>query len=525
MNLSHPRLAGPVGAGHPAVRDRRIQDATALGLTALIPVAIGLGLTLGLPHPNLLLVLGGILAALGVVWLIVYPRLEVTVAVLAVYLLMIDGPVKLGIGGGEATAAVRNVLTLAICLGAVLRLLARRERIQMPPLSAWVLGFVGIVLIEAFNPKTHGLLKILGGFRQQLQWIPFFFFGYALIRSKRRFRQLFVIVGVCALANGIVSSYQTGLSPSQLASWGPGYGAKVTAGAVGGKSSSSRTYFSEGEARVRPLGLGADAGFGGGVGVLALPFTLALFATWRSRRRWIAAVLCLGALVAVVTGLGRLQVVGAALGVIAFAALAAAAGPRMTRAFVAMLAVVVLAVPLGFLFVSAIRPGTFKRYESIEPNKVAETAPTHKASSWEKIPAFLEKAPFGVGLGTVGAASGFGGRITELVEGHTVSAETQYNFIADELGAPGLLLWLGLSVYVIVLTARRLRHTADGDLAICLAGAMAPFIALTLEGFSGPFTTSAASGPYFWFAIGIAAYWFGTGRYRNPTVADQPVAA
>jgi len=32
-----------------------------------------------------------------------------------------------------------------------------------------------------------------------------------------------------------------------------------TAGAVGGKSSSSRTYFSEGEARVRPLGLGADA--------------------------------------------------------------------------------------------------------------------------------------------------------------------------------------------------------------------------------------------------------------------------
>jgi hypothetical protein len=435
--------------------------------------------------------------------------LEVTVGLLAVYLGMIDGPLKLGTGGGEVTAGVRNVLILAICLGAILRIVVRRERIQMPPLTAWVLGFVVIALIEVFNPNTHGVLHMLGGLRQQLQWVPFFFFGYALMRTKKRFRQMFIIVGVCALANGIVATYQTGLSPAQLAKWGPGYGAKVTAGAVGGKSSASRTYFSEGEARVRPLGLGADAGFGGGLGVLALPFTLALFATWRSRRRWIAALLSLGALVAVITGLGRLQVVGAALGVIAFA----------------LLAMIVIAVPVGYVFVSAVRPGTFKRYQSIAPDKVATTAPTHKASSWEKIPSLIGKAPFGVGLGTVGAASGFGGRITELVEGHTVSAETQYNLIADELGGPGLLIWVGMSIYVIVLVGRRLRNTADSELAIDLAGAMAPFVALTLEGFSGPFTTSAAAGPYFWFAIGIAAYWFGTDRYKHPVVEAADAVA
>ena len=39
-------------------------------------------------------------------------------------------------------------------------------------------------LVEAFNPSTHGILKILGGFRQQLEWIPFFFFGYVVMRSK-----------------------------------------------------------------------------------------------------------------------------------------------------------------------------------------------------------------------------------------------------------------------------------------------------------------------------------------------------
>ncbi|HTZ86921.1 MAG TPA: hypothetical protein VMB05_09660 [Solirubrobacteraceae bacterium] len=520
MNLSHPRLAGPVGAGHPAVRDRRIHDAAALGLTALIPAVVGLGVTLGIPHPNLPLVLGGIVAALIIIGLIVCTRLEVTVGLLVIYLGIIDGPLKLTTGGGEVTAAVRNVLIVAICLGVIMRMVVGREEVKLPPLSAWVLGFVAIVLVMAFNPKTHGVLHTLGGFRQQLQWVPFFFFGYALMRTKKRFRQLFVIVGVCALANGVVSTYQTGLSPSQLSTWGPGYQAKVQAGTVGKKSSASRTYHSEGEVRVRPLGLGADAGFGGGLGVIALPFSLALFAIWHSRRRWIAVVLALGSLAAITTGLGRLQVIGSVLGVIAFALLASTAGRRVGRALGALLIVIVLAVPAGYVFVSAIRPGTFKRYEKIAPGQVAETAPTHKSKTWEKIPEFLAKAPLGVGLGTVGAAAGFGGKITELVEGHTVSAETQYNFIADELGAPGLLLWIALSIYVIVIVATRLRHTRDSDLAIALAGALAPFIALTLEGFSGPFTTSAASGPYFWFAIGVVAYWFGTGRYKLAPAPD-----
>ena len=103
-----------------------------------------------------------------------------------------------------------------------MRLLARRERVKLPPLSGWVLAFVAIVVLEAFNPKTQGLLHALGGFRQELQWVPFFFFGYVLIRSKKRLRQLFIILGVIGLANGVVAAYQTSLSPAQLASWGPG---------------------------------------------------------------------------------------------------------------------------------------------------------------------------------------------------------------------------------------------------------------------------------------------------------------
>ena len=43
------------------------------------------------------------------------------------------------------------------------------------------------MLVEAANPDTNGIAKIFGGFRQQFEWIPFFFFGYLVMRSKERF--------------------------------------------------------------------------------------------------------------------------------------------------------------------------------------------------------------------------------------------------------------------------------------------------------------------------------------------------
>jgi hypothetical protein len=513
MNVPHLRPSGAVGTLSAGTADRRAREAGRVALMALIPALLALAITVEVPVANAPLVLAALVGVVAVVVLMLSTRLEVTVTILALYLGMLDGPVKLSVGVREATGAIPNILILAVSLGALLRLLARRERIRLPPLSGWIIAFVASVVIEAFNPKTAGLLKVLGGFRQQLQWVPFFVFGYVLIRSKVRLRQVFVIFGVMALANGVVATYQTGLSPSQLASWGPGYSALVTP-EEGAKKGAARVYGSEGEARVRPPGLGSDSGFGGGVGVIALPACLALLAIWPPRRRWIAVVLCLGALLGVITGLGRLAVVGSGVGVVAFLAFAALGGQRISRALGATLVIAAVAIPVGAVFVSAVRSGTFKRYESLESSEAVSTVPTHKSSAWTKIPSLLAKAPFGVGLGTVGAAGGFGGRVTELVEGHSVSAETQYNFEADEVGLPGLLVWVTLSVYVIVFVARRMRRIGDGELAIALAAVFAPFVALTLEGFSGPFLTSAAAGPYFFFAIGIAAYWFaGPGRH------------
>lgn len=505
MNDRHLRLSSATGVTHPAVLQRRINDLLLIGLTGLIPAVIALGIAVEMPDAsvaNVLLVLGAIAGALGIAALVVSSRLEVTVTLLAAYLLLLYGPVKLGLGGGTVAHGADDIVVLAVCIGALMRLAVRREPARLPPLSGWMLAFVATVALEAFNPKTGGLLKVLGGFRQQLHWVPFFFFGYLLVRSKKRFRQVFLLAGVCALANGVVAAYQTGLSPQELGRWGAGYRELYQPSSAGQKGSLAQDYAYEGEAHPRPPGLGDYSGFSGGVGLIALPGCLALLATWRSRRRWVAVVLALGAIVGVATAGGRTQVVGAVLSVSAFVLLTALGGRRAKRPLGAVLIVLAIAVPFGALFVSVVRNGAFGRLGTLERSPISVV--THKSAGWLHIPTFLAEDPYGLGLGTTGAVGSFGGKSLAQTP---VSAETQWNFIADELGAPGLVAYVLLSIYIVVLVVRRLPAVPDDDLAILLAGAFAPFVALIFIGFSGPTLNSTADGPLFWFAMGIAAYW------------------
>src|SRR5262249_4029432 len=145
----------------------------------------------------------------------------------------------------------------------------------------------------------------------------------------------FLLIGVMATMNAVVAAYQTTLSPAQLASWGPGYAALVKPTGVG----SGRVYFAEGEARVRPPGLGSDGGASGAIGKIALPMCLALLIVTR-RRRWLPAMLCVGSAIGVMVGLGRLPLIGALLGVAVFIALVATSGRRFSRAMISIIVAV-----------------------------------------------------------------------------------------------------------------------------------------------------------------------------------------
>ncbi|HEY2435618.1 MAG TPA: hypothetical protein VGH93_00450, partial [Solirubrobacteraceae bacterium] len=167
---------------------------------------------------------------------------------------------------------------------------------------------------------------------------------------------------------------------------------------------------------------------------------------------------------------------------------------------------------------SAEAPGTFSRYAEISPSN-ASSAKDTKSGELKHLPHQLSVAPLGVGLASAGAATGFGGNVSEVLEGHGVGAETQFNFEADELGLPGIILWVGLVLNLMWLAVRRLRRIADIELRIDLAGVFAVPIALLLIGVSGPVMGSSAAGPFFWFAAGIAAYWF-AGPGRNEAAAE-----
>ena len=294
----------------------------------------------------------------------------------------------------------------AFCVGVLARIVVRREKIELPPLSGWVIAFVVLVLVEAANPHTFGILKVIGGFRQHLEWIPFFFVGYYLMRSKHRFRNLFLLLGVIALANGVVSTIQTQLTPEQLAAWGPGYEERIT----GSGDVSGRVYAdNEGTERVRPPALGSDLGFGGFVGVLALPGLLALLGARGMRRQPWVVLLCLGSLLAVATSLQRQAVLGAVIAAVALAVLSASAGRRATNVLAGLLVI----ATLGFALASALAPsageGVFSRYESITPDKAATTSVDYRQATIAQIPAVVEKYPLGAGLAIAGAGKSFGG--------------------------------------------------------------------------------------------------------------------
>ncbi len=515
MNAMTPRPAGSAAGAHPAVLGRRARELTLLAVVLAIAAGLAVGISELISTPNWVLTAAGLIGGAGLLFLMFNSRLELSVALLAIYLGCLDGPVKLLSGGGNAVSALRDVLIFIVAIGALGRLAARREPIRLPPMSGWVFAFVALVVVEAINPNTVGTLKILAGFRQQLEWLPFFFFGYALMRSRERLRKLFLLLGLIALANGLVAAYQSRLSPQQLASWGPGYAEKVNG--VGG--SGGDTFAGEGGGHVRPLGLGSDIGFAGSVGMLALPATLALMSMAGTRRRWPIAILSLGALLAVATSESRTGVLGAIVALLGFGTLSLSAGRQVMRPLAAMLVLVVLGVGLVTVLSSTGSGSIFTRYSSIAPEKVGSSAPDYKEVSLKQIPKDIANDPFGFGLGTAGAASGVGGKSTVQLEGHGFSSETEFNFLMNETGLPGLALFVALLVWLLWMAATRIRQIGDVDTRIALAGVFGALVGLTLTGFAGAFT-SGQTGAYFWFIAGIGAYWLaGPGRF-----ADKPLS-
>lgn len=439
-------------------------------------------------------------------WLFVNRRVEISLVVLVVYLGLVDGVVKL-VTNVEAATLGRDVLLYSIALGMMARAILQRRSGRVPPLTGWILAWTAVVLVQLLNPANGTWLHSFSSLRQDLEFVPLFFIGFAVITSVKRLRAFLALLLAVAAVNGAVGIFQSGMSPEQLAGWGPGYAALIE-----GADGAPRTSVgADGEKRVRPPGLGSDMGFAGILAAIALPGGVALLLTRRrgSHATWLHVPFMVLAVVGVLTAQSRSTLITALVAGLAFLGLVVASrqASRVVLSLVATGALVFVAVTI----VTGNDKDALFRYQSIAPDRIVQTTIDARAGTISAIPDYLVEFPFGAGIGSVGPAAGTIGGSTQ----YQLSAESQFTYLIAEVGILGLVVFLAFYARLLAVIVMQLRRLRQREQQLLLAGLGAPLFAFVPNWIVGANTVSTPNAPYLWFAAGVLSYWLLTREPRR----------
>jgi hypothetical protein len=429
-------------------------------------------------------------------WMFFSERYEATLAVLLLYLGLLDGFLKLASGSSVATLG-RDVLLYAITLGALTRMILRKTALTLPPFTGIVLAWVAVCVMQVANPSDVSVTHAVAALRQHLEFVPLFFFGYFVLRGERRLAGLLLLLVIVAALNGVVDLIQTRLTPNQLAAWGPGYSGLENGTATG----VARVFYTATGAQVRPPGLGGEDGFGGLVGLIALPGAIALLSSARRSIKlgWILIPGTVLTIVGIVTSQTRLAVVAAVVAAVAFSALTLTS----RRGLVALLLTTAVGMA-GYFVASNFVSGSASRYSSIAPSRVLHTAVTERQGTLALIPTYIAHYPLGAGLGSVGPAAG--SSIGGVTVGKGLNGESELTFLLVETGVPGLLVMMIVAIGTIR-AGLGLRRVADPGLQRCLMALTAVVIALLAAWLYAPVTADSPSAPFLWLTAGCLVYW------------------
>lgn len=480
-----------------AGRSRDWTDLAGRALLAGGACALSVLIAAKFPVPSLQLAFGAVAFAGVAVWMFASERIELPCIALALYLGMVDGFVKLSTGSSFVTLG-RDVLLYAIVAGVLVRASLRGQRFSLPPLGIWVIVFVAIVLIQALNPANVGVAHTLSSLRPELEFVPLFFLGYAVLQTRDRLRVFMLVLLVCATANGIVGFVQLNLTTQQLAAWGPGYASKVNGtGDVAGRAYRDAS----GTTHVRPFALGGDAGAGAVLGVVSLGAALAMLAAPRRVSPRVSLALCIGPPLAIITGQGRTPVIAGIVALLVFVLLASSASK-----LVPTMAAVLLGIGMTTATVSVIgqssNSGVYDRYKTIAPGSLVATTQKSRGASISEIPHYVVSYPLGGGLGFVGPAA----HLSPATQPRGLNGETSPTFLLSELGLPGLIFMLAFNLRLLLGAAARVRRM-DAETRILVSGVAAGIAGLLAMWPAGPTTVTSPTAPYFWFAAGALAFW------------------
>jgi hypothetical protein len=451
------------------------------GKPLLLPLAFGVALAVGL-------------------FCLVSSRYTLTLGALMLFVGLADGYLKLRFGG-LAVTALRDALLFAITAGALMRLALDRAQIRWPPLTLLVVAWVAVVLVQLANPANGTLSHSLLSLRSHIEWIPLFFFGYMMMRDKRRIFGFLTILLVITSINGAVSLYQYEAGPQAIAAWGPGYQKVI----FGGPQIAGRTFVdASGNQRLRPLGLGSDTGYAGVLAVIAGPAAFVFLMLGRRRLlQVIGALFAAGVLLAVLTAQVRIAIIGLGIGMIALVALSVASR-KIVQAVVALGVVALVGIAVAGAVSDRAGGGIFDRYAIFQSSDAVSSTGGYKRGTLALLPESIVKYPFGEGFGSVGPAASIAGA---PAASKTASGESQWNFLIVDVGVPGVLALLAFQLVVIAGSARAIRRLADLELRLLLSALLAPLIAIGVLWFAAPVTSAPPLATYFWFASGVLAYW------------------
>jgi hypothetical protein len=476
---------------------RRRWTATEIAVAGLLAAGLLGATTIASAHVSQGLAFAGAVGLVMSLFLAFNPRIEISLAILALYLGLLDGYLKLSTGNSLATSA-RDIILYAIVAGALLRLAISSRRVRVPKYTAHVVLLVAVVLAQALNPGTPGMKAAIGGIRQHLEFVPLMFFGYAVMRTERRLKAFFLLLLIIVVANSVVAIVQYNMTPEQLATWGPGYAQSVLG--TGAFQGAGRSFAAaNGDTLVRPFGLGSDSGVSGVLGWLAIAGALALMASRGGLRR----SLCGGAglvfcVIGIATSQSRSAVVSAVFAVIAFATLSVASR-QATRALATLL-VGGLIVYGGITAFAEHHRNSASRLGTLQGSSLAQTFNQNRGSAASLTPKYAATYPLGVGLGRAGPAMGFGGSSSGL------NAENEPNLLIGELGTLGLVVFASLWLRILFDGVRAVRRTPALAARVYLAALVAALAAMTVVWSAASPTTSVPTAPYFWFVAGIIAW-------------------
>jgi hypothetical protein len=477
------------------------------GIAGLLVAVVAGGLTLYAAHRASLTAVAAVIVVAGSLWCATTRRPQVALAVLMLYLGLLDGYLKLATGSNLVTF-VRDVLLYALVVGLLVRATIQGRRLPLPPLSGWVIAFVVLVLIELPNPRAGTLVHSLAGARQHLEFVPLFFLTYAFVRTTRALRMFVILLAVIAAVNGVVGWVQFNESAAQFASWGPGYSQRILG--TGSFSASGRSFQNNLKGGgSRPFGLGSDSGDGGLFGAFAFCGIIALasFST-RSRYRAFAVLMALGAALAIITSQDRGVIVSSVIIVLVFTLLTATSRSRLTS-----LAGLALAGIAAFFVIHGVVSSATSnslRYHGLNPSSLLTTTNKARGKSISQIPHNLVAYPFGAGLGTAGPAAAAAPGASQLTLSSPPDTETEFSFLTVETGIAGMLVFTGFTITLLVLGVRRCRDEPDPEARMLLAAVVAPLAGILALFFASALSPSVPPGPYIWAIGGVLSYWLVT---------------